>query len=193
MYKMNLFLKIILLVILLLITALCSNHLLLWILFLSLTFVHFIKNMKKITILDILLFILLIFVDNIYVKFIFKILFIITSIVTFLLLLTRNEIIFIKWILGLENNKTLKSRFKKDQLNILIKDNKKMVNKYYDGKESIDDKVASDLEKKEMLARMRFLGYKTNYNNLVESWCGYDTLVFVAALLLFILLLIVGR
>ena len=190
---MNLFLKIILLVILLLITALCSNHLLLWILFLSLTFVHFIKNMKKITILDILLFILLIFVDNIYVKFIFKILFIITSIVTFLLLLTRNEIIFIKWILGLENNKTLKSRFKKDQLNILIKDNKKMVNKYYDGKESIDDKVASDLEKKEMLARMRFLGYKTNYNNLVESWCGYDTLVFVVALLLFILLLIVGR
>ncbi len=193
MYKMNLFLKIILLVILLLITALCSNHVLLWILFLLLTCVHFIKNMKKITILDILLCILLIFLDNIYVKIIFKVLFIITSIVTFLLLLTKNEIIFIKWILGFENKKTLRKRFRDEQYNMLIKENKKLVSKYYDGKESIDDKVASDLEIKEMQARMRFLGYRTNYNNLVETWCGYDTLVFVAALLLFILLLIVGR
>jgi hypothetical protein len=109
------------------------------------------------------------------------------------LILSTNERIYLKWLVGLENKNTLKKRFINEQYAKLLKDDKRIANKYYIGKESLDDKVASDLERKKLQARIRFMGYKMNYNNLVEEWCGYDTLSLVAALLLFILLLIIGR
>lgn len=191
MYKMNIFLKLILTFLTLLVLLFTNSYIILWLLLLVITFLNYRKS-KNILIYDILLVVLLAVVSRVnYLTVLYKILFFINIIITLF------------YYLSLKEKKCLYSLYKGDKtnpkekfyelvFNDTFENNKKIVNNKY-GDINFDEKIQYDLDRKYLQSKIRFNGYYRKSNNLKIVWNKIDTMILLFSILIFIIMIILSR
>ena len=191
MYKMNIFLKLILTFLTLLVLLFTNSYIILWLLLLVITFLNYRKS-NNILIYDILLVVLLAVVSRVnYLTVLYKILFF------------MNIIITLFYYLSLKEKKCLYSLYKGDKTNSKEKfyelvfndtfeNNKKIVNNKY-GDINFDEKIQYDLDRKYLQSKIRFNGYYRKSNNLKIVWNKIDTMILLFSILIFIIMIILSR
>ncbi len=191
MYRMSVFLKIIILLLLTIVVIVTSNYISLWLLLVFLTFLNLKMKHKLEFIIDLVLIAIMVLVimTNRFLV-IYKLVFITNLVLTTIRLLSDKEIIFLKETFIYRDNKYYKNKFYEDSFDKIYDDNKKMVEEKYNNPLLVDDAIEDILARKYLQARMRFYGYKENNEEFLE-WNKLDTMILMFALLLFMILLIV--
>ena len=190
MYKMSVFLKLIILLLLTLVVIVTNNYFVLWLLLVLLTFINLKLNHGLEFILNIVLIVLLILVTTSSIfLFFYKLLLIINLVLTTIRVLDDREKSFLKSTFTYKNNKYYRTKFYEDSFNKIYDDNKKKVIEEYNNASLVDDTIEDSLERKYLQARMRFYGYKENNEEFLE-WTKLDTMILMLFLLIFMILLI---
>ena len=140
--------------------------------------------------IDILLFILLFFINNIYVLFIFRIVFINDIVATFIMSLTSKEKRYLMGSFRIRN-KDIKSDFFNENYEKVLDYNKRKIKNIYQDSEIPDSKIKSDLERRYLQARIRFYGIDSKYNKI--KWSNLDTLVLLFTIIIFMLFIFLNR
>ena len=189
MYKMNIYLKMILTLLSIIITIITGNYIVLWILLVCLTFLNYRKN--KILLLGDLLLIIVLGISNRFddVLVFYKLLFIISIIITFIYFLTDEEKKQLKLLFGKDSSKSLRDTFYNKNYNSIVEKNRKIVTEKY-GEISFDDKVNYDLERKYLQSRIRFNGFVSKNNSDRIKWNRIDIMILILAILLFCIMII---
>lgn len=184
MYKMNILLKFIFVILTISIVVITNNRIVLWLMLLLLTYYNLYKNKKLSLLIDLILVILLGFSKDSYTfLIIFKILFIINFIITIYNSLSIDE----KKVLVRENTST-RLGFYEDNFNKLVNDlNEKKIN-YYDSDTSIDSRIEEYLGRKYLQSRIRF--YNSTTQNNYYKWTLQDTIFLIVILVIFMVLFI---
>ena len=183
MYKMNFYLKLIIILFVSIITVVTNNYVILWSFFALIVLIkckeHMISNLILLIVLlsSYLLSILLI---------IYKILFILDMLVLFVKTLTFNEKKALQMLFK-RNNKSLRISFYEENFDNIVEYNKTKIKELYKDDVSIDDKIESDLERHYLQARIRFYGIN---NSITFKWTYIDIMILILCIILFILLFI---
>ncbi len=189
MYKMNLYLKMILTLLSIIITIITGNYIILWILLVCLTFLNYRKD-RHLLIIDLILIISLAISSRIGdFLILYKLLFIVSIIVTFIYFLTKEENKQLKLLFGKDSNNSTRDSFYNKYYNSILESNrKKVIDKY--GDISFDEKVNNDLERKYLQSRIRFNGFvnKNIYDRI--KWNRIDIMILILAILLFCIMII---
>ena len=185
MYKVNILIKFIALLLTIAIVLLTNNRIILWLLLVLLTFYNVFKNKsKKLLLIDLILIVLLGLSTNIEICLIlFKFLFIFNLLITFYKSLTYDD----KKSIFKKDTSTRTNYYEKnfDRIVKNIEDKRKNI---YDNDVSIDDRIESDLERSYLQSKIRYYGlYKKDrwYN-----WNRIDTLILLFVLVVFVTLFI---
>lgn len=191
MYKMNIFLKLILTFLALLILLFTNSYIILWLLLLVITFLNYRKS-KKILTYDILLIILLAVVSRInYLTVLYKLLFCIDVIITLFYYLSLKEKKYLYSIYR-DDKTNPKEKFYESVFNAVFENNKKIVNNKY-GDINFDEKIQYDLDRKYLQSKIRFNGYYKKNHNLKIVWNKIDTMILLFSILIFTIMIILGR
>ncbi len=185
MYKINIFLKIFILLLSVVIAIISNNYIVLWFLISILFLINLLCNNKKQLLINFLLTIIITISNRFYIfLLIFKIIFIFNVIYTFYdTLLTKEKYFFIE--------KNTKNKFFEKNYNFFYNKNKKIIiNKYYKIS-NLNFVTIKDLQRHYLQSRIRFNGYFYNYNNFY--WDRIDTLILLFSIILFIIFLLIGR
>lgn len=189
MYKMNFYLKIIIIFLISLAIVIVNNYAILWLVLLLLSFVNFYYKNKKQLCLDLILVIILIFSNFFnYLYLAYKILLLINTVSTFIYFLDQYEKSFIMKTLFNKNNKSLKSDFYENNFDLVVVNIKEKVSSNYKSDVSIDDKIENDLARKYLQARIRFYGM--NDSEIIVKWNKIDVMILILSLLIFIIFII---
>lgn len=185
MYKMNLLLKFIIVILTLAIVAISNNRIVLWLLLFVLTFYNFFKNNKVLLFIDLVLVFLLGLSTKTDVGLIlFKIIFIINYLITVYLSLSLED----KKVLVKENHSE-KEKYFEDNFDKIVKNINEKKNKLYDKETPIDGKIERELERKYLQSRIRYYGINFS-NNSFYKWTKIDTMILLLAVVLFALFFI---
>ncbi len=188
MYRVNFWLKTIV-SILFVISIIFLNSYYLWsVLFLYLLIVSIADrnyhSLAGVIFIPIILFLL---TYDFKAKIILKVL---SIIIVFLLLIFSYNKREKSWLKGLFRSKRNRSKreFKDKFLNSIIEENREKVKEYYEEELIINNKVKEDLERKYLLARIRFLGNNYKDNKIIKKFTLYDLLFFIfSTVILFVL------
>lgn len=191
MYKMNLFLKIIIVILSIVGVIVTNNY---YVLFAALIIsgILLLINKKYLTFtLNAFLLIFLIFSLSINHLIIKTFLILIIFYLFYIYLSIRQRQYFKGKYYNYSNNNRRESFYERNFNNALtnIKNNKEM---NYDKEVDIDDKLERDLERNYLQSRIRFYGFK-NVNNYhyESSWKRLDYMILLLAIVLFIILLLI--
>ena len=189
MYKISVFLKLIILLLLTIVVIVTSNYIVLWLLLVLLTFINFKMKYKLEFILSLILILLMILVI-VSSKFLilFKLLLIATLIFTAIRFLSDDEKLFLKNVFKNKNNKYYRNKFYEENFDKIYDDNKNMIETKYNNSSIVDDGIEDTLARKYLQARMRFYGYSETNEEFLE-WTKIDTMILMFSLLIFMILL----
>lgn len=194
MFKMNLYLKLIIIISFSILLLFINNYIVLLLLLLLLFVVGLLVKNAKSLLIDLLL--LLLFILSCYFPFvlvIYKILFIFNMIYLFIKNLSIKEK---KYFYGLNNkyDKSSRREFYYSQVFEDIKNkNLKRAKNIYSDDVSIDNVIESDLERSYLQAKIRFYGYKDeSFDSIKFSWRRLDTEIALFCVIIFILCIIFG-
>ena len=194
MYKMNFYLKLLLVILISVVVCFTSNFIILWLLLVLLTCSNWRKDLNPLKVFDIVLIFLLAIAKDIDLMLIFfKVLYIINLVLTFIFTLNRLDKLYLKSKFSRTNTRGLKRHF--------YNKNRKKVKEYVNSEKDrlytkdvpISDKVNS------MLAR-RYNESKIRFNELTArelkdvklNWTKIDTLILLLAVTLFVMYVIFG-
>ena len=190
MYNMNFYLKILILILSILITVFSGNFIVLWLLLFILTFINLWSNHKKQLLFDCILIILLALVNRVNeLLFIYKILFIINLIVTFISCLVDDE----KKIIKKSDNKNLKNIFYKNNYKKIYEKNFNKIKNIYGDEIINDDIVLEDLERHYLQSKIRFYGYEKKDEKKFLKFEKIDFAILLFVIFVFIILMVIGR
>lgn len=191
MYKVNFYLKLLILFLTFVIVALTSNYIILWFLLAILTFIHFYSKNKKLIFLDLLL---VVFLGVSYklcsLLFLYKIIYLIDIVITFIISLLFKEKRFFKLLFNMYDNKSNKTRFYEENYNDILLNNENKAFVKYGSDISINDKSKEDLDRKYLQAKIRFYGYNERNTPLFFKWTKTDSILLALVLIIFIILFI---
>ena len=183
MYKMNILLKFIFVILTISIVVITNNRIELWLMLLLLSIYNLHKNKKISIFVDLLLVLLLGFSTNYEIcLLLFKILFIINFIITIFNSLSLEE----KKLLVRENTSS-KLDFYEENFDRIVKNiNERKMNIYDEGV-SIDNRIERDLERSYLQSKIRF--NNSNKNNYYK-WNKIDSLFLLFFIVVFVILFI---
>ncbi len=189
MYKMNLFLKILITLLLTIVIILSNNYYVFWLLLLINIGLSIYKE-DKITVTINLANLVVLFLSN-YIKtflLVFKLLFIINLVVSFLHFISEDEKKYIKSNYKGRRKNSLRIALYEKVFPKVLEKNKKKAKDIYGDNIDVDDKIEQDLERLYLQSRIRFYGFNNTYT---LKWTYIDTLILFFSLVIFILLMIV--
>ena len=193
MYNMNFYLKFLILILSIIITIFTGNFIVLWLLLFILTFINLWSDHKKQLLFDFVLIVLLAVANRINeLLFIYKILFIINIIITFVVSLTEDEKYFLKKIRESEN-KNLKNNFYKKYYEKINDENLKKNKNIYGDEIINEDVVNEDLERHYLQSKIRFYGYEKKDEKIIFKFEKIDFVLLFFVIFVFIILMIIGR
>lgn len=191
MYKVNLFLKVIIAILLIISVIITNNYYVLFIMLLTSAFIYSIQRKILLFAIGFLLLIYLIFTTESY-YLVIKLYLLFSTIYLFNLFLSiRQKTYFVGKYYKYSNIKRRDAFYEKNYNNILsnIKNNVDMT---YDNEVSIDNKVRRDLERSYLQSRIRFFGFRNINNYHYESrWKKLDYMILLFSIILFIIIVIV--
>lgn len=188
MYKPNLFLKIIITVLIAIIVAITNNYSLLWLMLLLISLINYIYKNNFQLFFDLIMVFILISGKYIWgMILIFRIIFLISLLLSFKGSLEIEEKQFIKNLYFPENNKKLKNKLFKKIFDDVVEKNKEEKEKIYTEEVFLDNKIEKDLDRLYLQSKIRFYGRKT----VDFKWCYIDTLILIVSIVMFIIFIIV--
>lgn len=191
MYKMNLYLKIIITFLALLVIIISNNYITLWFLLLVFTYINLFNKKYKLLSLSFILIFLLAVANRLEdYLIVYKVAFIFSILISFMNYLNSKDKKYIKYCFDNNRNKTLREDFNNEYFDKIYQYNKNMVNDKY-GDVSFDNKIENDLERKYLQSRIRFNGYGLNNSNNKIEWNRIDVLLLIFSILVFCIMIII--
>ena len=194
MYKMNFYLKILLVLLISTVVCFTSNFIILWLLLVLLTCSNWRDNLSPLKVFDIvLIFLLAIAKDINLILIFFKVLYIINLVLTFIFTLNRLDKLYLKSKFSRTDTRGLKRHF--------YNKNRKKVTEYVNSEKDrlytkdvqINDKVNSLLARRYNESKIRFNELTARELKDVKlNWTRIDTLILVLAIILFVMYVIFG-
>ena len=185
MYKMSLLLKNIISILTIVTVVIVDNRIILWLLLFVLSFYHLKKFKIALLIIDLALVLLLgLSLDDYNCLLIFKIVYIINIIITFITCQSFKD----KKVL-FRKKTTLKMMYYEDNFDKIVNRINKNKREVYDKDVSINNKIEQDLEKNFLFARMKYYNYSKRKNNIF-SWNKIDTLILLLSITIFIMFIV---
>ena len=192
MYKINFYLKLFIVLLIMIVIAMTYNYFVLWSLLVALTIFNYLFSNKKILLIDYAL-IGLILLSYIFdpLLYLFKIAFIVNLLFSLFDSLTSKERKFFKILFKDIDKKNRKEIFYKQNYNNVIDTNKKLASDVYKVEIMNEDKIDNDLERHYLQSKIRFNGYCDIEDKTVKfKWTKIDTMILIMSILLFILCVI---
>ena len=191
MYKMNLYLKLFILLLTFIITCITGNYIVLWFLLACLTFIDLSNGRYKLIVFNLLLVVLFsLSYKKIILLIIYKVLFLISVLLTFICSLKYNDKRFFKLFFNIYDNRSIKRRFYDDNYKIVADNTLEKAKSIYPEAFSLVKKNERDLDRRYLQARIRFYGYNGECAPIKIKWCRSDTLILILSIIVFIILLI---
>lgn len=195
MYKINLLLKIILLVLVCIVIIFTNNPFVFWLLFFVNVGFHLFIKKYYYCFLD-LIILLVLFLTSYFSQLIivYKILLFISYLIIFIITIDTKDKIFIKMLFNKNKNKSLRSKFFESNIERVHNKNKNMIIGVYGDKNiNCEQKDFIDLERLYLQSRIRFNGFLNNSNSSLKiEWSKIDVMVLLLSIVFFIILLIMG-
>ena len=192
MYKINFYLKLFIVLLIMIVIAMTYNYFILWSLLLGLTIFNYMLDNKKLLTIDMILFVMILIV-RVFNPFlyIFKIIFIINVILSLFDSLSSKERKFFKILFKDINNKNRKELFYKQNYNYVLGTNKKLASDVYKVEIMNEERINDDLERHYLQSKIRFNGYCDIEDKTVTfKWTKIDTMILLLSILLFIICII---
>lgn len=191
MYRMNLYLKIII-AILAIISVVITNNYYVLLVFCSLNLILLFIN-RRIFAFVLTLFLLLYLIFGISLNYlIIKIFLIIIIIYIFFIYLSIRQRHYLKNKYYPRNNNNRRGQFYEKNYNYALTNIKNNVDLNYEKEVEIEKKLRKDLERNYLQSRIRFFGFRVVNNNHYESrWEKIDYLILLLSIVLFIIIIIV--
>ncbi len=191
MYKINLYLKLFIVLLLLITTAMTYNFYILWAMLGFITIVNYYNNKKLLLISFILILILLLSCILRPFFYIFKIAFILYILISLVCSLTSKEKKFFKILFKDVKRKNKKTLFYDSHYNNILETNRKLSNDVYKIDLVSDNKLNDDLERGYLQSKIRFNGYCDVSEKTVSfKWTEIDTMILMLSIILFVLCII---
>ncbi len=192
MYKVNFYLKLFIVLLIMIVIAMTYNYFVLWFLLVALTIFNYLFSNKKLLLIDYSLIGLLL-LSYIFdpLLYLFKIAFIVNLLFSLFDSLTSKERKFFKILFKDIDKKNRKEVFYKQNYNNVIDTNKKLASDVYKVEIMNEDKIDNDLERHYLQSKIRFNGYCDIEDKTVKfKWNKIDTMILIMSILLFILCVI---
>ena len=192
MYKVNFYLKIFIILLVMMSVAMTFNYYILWALLIALSIFNFFFNNKKILLIDCILVTILL-LSYIYrpLIYVYKIAFIVNIIISFIDSFTSKEKKFFKILFKDMEKKNRRNEFYEQKYNYILETNKKLSNEVYKIDLINEDKINSDLERHYLQSKIRFNGYCDIEDKKVTfKWTYIDTIILIVSIILFVLCII---
>ncbi len=194
MYKINFYLKILLVLLISTVVCFTSNYIILWLLLVLLTCCNWKEHLSPLKVFDIVLIFLLAVAKSIdLILIFFKVLYIINLVLTFIFTLNRLDKMYLKSKFSRTNTRGLKRQFynKNRKKAVLYVNSEK--DRLYTKDIPIDDKVESVLARRYNESKIRFNELVAReLKNVRLKWTRIDSLILVLAVILFVMYVIFG-
>lgn len=192
MYKVNFYLKLFVILLVMMSVAMTFNYYILWALLIALSIFNFFFNNRKILLIDcILVAILLLSYISTPLLYVYKIAFILNVVISFIDSLTSKEKKFFKILFKDMEKKNRRNEFYEQKYNYILNTNRKLSNEVYKIDLINEDKINSDLERHYLQSKIRFNGYCDIEDKKVTfKWTYIDTMIFILSIILFVLCII---
>lgn len=188
MYRVNIFLRIILFFLALIVLLLARNLVVLWVLLVLLTFLNYRKS-KLLLLIDFVLIVLLAVTSRVSEVLIFyKLVYIVDMILTFIYFLNDEDKCLFSSSLHKKSNIIKKEDFYDKIYNDVYEENENKVKEKY-GEIDFDNRIDYDLERKYLQSKIRF-GTFSKQEKVSVDWNKIDTIVLMFSILIFLLLII---
>ena len=187
MYKMNLFLKLIITMLTIITIVLTNNNIILWLLLLVITFNDVRKNNNAGLLIDFILIVLLFLINkSTNVIFLFKIIMILKLLVLLFFTFDRKEKEYLKNVFNSKDKVSERDKFYNLYKDRIFNDNYLKSKKIYLNDTVNDDKIISDLDNLYLESKIRFNGYFVNKRTSFE-WNKIDIMILFLSIILFII------
>ena len=188
MYKINDTLKYIILFLIILSIAFINNIIILWLYLLLISVYNLYKRNKILSFISFILIILLVLSqNNLVIFFFFKLLLIID------LLLTFYSYFFKTGKTIRIGNRKLRTMFYENNFDKVVENINKKKDVYYGEDILTDDEIERTLERKFLESRIRFYGFNKKSKIRKNGWNKLDILLLLFSIVIFIILIIIGR
>lgn len=188
MFRVNFWLKTIISILFIVSIIFLNSYYLWYVLFLYLLILGIIdKNYRSLAGVIFIPIFLLFFAYDFKTKIILKVLGVVVVSLLWFFSFNKEEK---NWLKGLFKNKSNRSKrdFKNMVLKSVVEENKEKVKEYYDEELIINNKVKEDIDRKYLLARIRFLGSNYKNNRIVKKFSSYDLLFFIFSAVILVIL-----
>ncbi len=193
MYRVNIFIRFLILILLYVIIIFTYNPIINWLLFITIVFLHFLYKKYYFLFIDLIISLIL-FLSNYYVELFlpFKLFMIVLFTIEFITTMNLNEKLLLNLIFNKKKNKILRSSFYDNNIKKVNNYNKSMVMKVYENEDiNIDGKNIRDLDRLYLQSRIRFNGIKRNGDkDLYIKINKIDIMILLLAIILFVILFI---
>ncbi len=192
MYRINLFVRFLILIMLYVIIIFTCNPIINWLLFVTLVLLHLFFKKYYSLFLDLIVAIVL-FLTNYYAQLLlpYKLCLIVLYTIFFITTLNLREKLSLNLIFNKKKNKILRSSFYDDNYKKVNVYNKEKVLEVYQREGiDIDEKNIRDLDRLYLQSRIRFNGFKGNNNNSYFKVNKIDIMVLLLSIIIFAILFI---
>jgi len=192
MYKINLYLKLFIIFLLMIVIAMTYNYYILWALLIALSIFNFFFNNKKVLLIDfVLISILLLSYVFHLLLYVYRIAYIISLLFTLKDILSSKEKRFFKQLFKGIDKKSRRQIFYEQKYNYVLDTNRKLSNDIYKIDLISEEKINSDLERHYLQSKIRFNGYCDLEEKKIKfKWRKRDTLILIISIILFIICII---
>ena len=186
MYKMNETLEYIISLLIITSIIFINNKIVFWFFLLILSVYNLYNRRKILTVISFILIVLLaLSLKSEILLFIFKIGFIIDFLYTFYLYSIKNNKVQ-------KRGKRLETCFNEDNFDRVSNKINKKKDLYYSREISTDYEIERILKREFLESRIRFYGFNRN-NNKKNNWNKIDTLILIFSIIIFTIIMIIGR
>ena len=188
MYKVNTTLRFFILLLIVCSIVFINSRLILWLYLLIISVYNIYKRNILLSFVSIILNILFpLSVNNVIILFFFKLVLILDFIYTF-------YIYFINVNDSTKKvRKKVKSKFFQDNYDKIVDSINKKKEQYYVRDISTDGEIERVLERRYLESRIRFYGFSDSSDTKEDYWTKIDTLILAISIIIFILIIIIGR
>ena len=193
MYRVNIFIRFLILILLYVIIIFTYNPIINWLLFVMIVLLHILYKKYYFLFIDLIISLIL-FLSCYYVELFlpFKIFMIVLFTIEFITTMNLNEKLLLNLIFNKKKNKILRSSFYDNNIKKVNNHNKSMIMKIYRSEDiNIDGKNIRDLDRLYLQSRIRFNGIKRNGDkDLYIKINKIDIMILLLAIILFVILFI---
>ena len=185
MYRVNIFLRIILFFLALIALLVANNLVVLWVLLVILTFINYRKS-KILLLIDFILIILLAISSRIIdLLIVYRIVYIVDMVLTFIYFLSEDDKVLFKYR---KSNVIKKEDFYEKIFNDVYEENENKVKEKY-REIDFDDRIDYYLDRKYLKSKIRY-GTFSKEEKVSYEWNKVDSMILILSIITFILLII---